>query len=232
MVKEMFDQIAPTYDVLNHVLSLGIDRGWRRKVVREVARSVQSEGDVRLLDVATGTGDLAIAMAKRLGLGLVRITGVDISEGMLAVGRKKVEAAGLAQRVKLQQGDAQKLGFEDGAFDCVTAAFGVRNFGNLEAGLKEMCRVTKKGGKCLILEFSEPRGAIFGQIYRWYFHRVLPWMGRVVSRDKGAYSYLPRSVGEFPTPEKFSEMMLEGGFSGVDVRKLTGGVAYIYTGEK
>ncbi len=247
----MFDRIAPTYDVLNHVLSFGIDRRWRQRVMRLVTGN-------DILDVATGTGDLAIAMARRLPH--ARITGVDISEGMLERGRGKIaEMSGSVSRrgrtnemqsapggrrrtdefyeldftpPNLQIGDAQNLQFPDATFDCVTAAFGVRNFGDKARGLSEMYRVLRRGGRCIILEFSEPRSVVWGAVYRWYFHNVLPLLGRLISRDKGAYTYLPRSVGDFPPPERFAAMMLEAGFSAVEKQSLTGGVAYIYIGNK
>ncbi len=231
-VERMFDSIAPTYDALNHLLSLGIDRGWRRKVVKMAARATDdgSGALVEVLDVATGTGDLAIALAK--GMPSAHVTGVDISENMLAVGRRKVEAKGLSGRIVLGTGDAERLEFADGEFDLVTVAFGVRNFGDIEAGLRGMHRVLRRGGRCLVLEFSEPRGRLFGTVYRLYFHRVLPLAGRLISRDGQAYSYLPRSVDEFPTPERFAGMIKEAGFSAVGVKKLTFGVAYIYEGVK
>lgn len=231
-VEQMFDSIAPTYDALNHLLSLGIDRSWRRRVVKMAAQATDdgSGAVVEVLDVATGTGDLAIGLARKIAA--ARITGVDISENMLAVGRRKVEAKGLEGRIGLQTGDAAKLEFADGEFDLVTVAFGVRNFGDVEAGLRGMQRVLRRGGRCLILEFSEPRGRFFGTIYRFYFHRILPLVGRLVSRDGQAYSYLPRSVVDFPLPERFAEMMKEAGFSTVGIKKLTFGVAYIYEGVK
>jgi demethylmenaquinone methyltransferase/2-methoxy-6-polyprenyl-1,4-benzoquinol methylase len=233
-VEAMFDSIAPRYDALNHLLSAGVDRLWRRRVVRLAARGL-SEGaeddpGAALLDVATGTGDLAIALAR--GLPRARVTGVDISEGMLALGRRKVARAGLADRVTLRGGDAEALAFEAGTFDVVTVAFGVRNFGDVEAGLGEMRRVLRRGGRCLVLEFSEPRRGLFAALYRFYFHRVLPWVGRAVSRDAGAYAYLPRSVEEFPAPERFEAMLLGAGFAEVKTRRLTFGVAYIYEARK
>ncbi len=225
-IEGMFDSIAPTYDALNHLLSLGIDRRWRRKVVKMAAeRSPRT-----ILDVATGTGDLAIALARRLPE--THITGVDISENMLARGREKVFRRGLDERISLTAGDAEALRFGSGEFDCVTVAFGVRNFGDIPAGLAEMCRVLRPGGKCLVLEFSEPAVPVFGWMYRIYFHRVLPWLGRVVSRDKTAYGYLPHSVDAFPAPGRFSEMLREAGFKTPLARRLTFGVAYVYEAEK
>lgn len=228
-VEMMFDAIAPTYDALNHLLSLGIDKGWRRKVVRMVAdgfREKPVSAALRILDVATGTGDLSIEIAKRIPS--AHVTGVDISEGMLAEGREKVLRRGLGERMVLQTGDAEALEFGEGRFDCVTVAFGVRNFGDIPAGLREMRRVLRSGGRCLVLELSEPTAPLFGWAYRFYFHRVLPWVGRVVSRDRAAYSYLPRSVDAFPAPRRFSEILKEAGFRTVRTKRLTGGVAYVY----
>lgn len=225
-VEQMFDNIAPTYDRLNHLLSLQIDRTWRRKAVRMAAKCRPAAA----LDVATGTGDLAIDLARKIkGL---RVTGVDISENMLAIGRRKVEEKGLSERITLGTGDAEALDFADGSFDCVTAAFGVRNFGDIPAGLREMCRVTRAGGTCLILEFSEPTVPFFGWIYRFYFHKILPAMGRLVSKDKGAYTYLPTSVDGFPPPQRFAAMLREAGFAEVSLLRLTFGVAYIYSAVK
>ena len=230
-VERMFDDIAPTYDALNHLLSFGIDRGWRRRVVRIAADFLRSHNSLRplSLDVATGTGDLAIALARRIPD--AHITGVDISENMLAAGREKVEKAELAGRIDLRTGDAERLDFPDGTFDLVTVAFGVRNFGDIAAGLREMRRVLRPGGRCLVLEFSEPRGTLFAAVYRLYFHKILPLVGRLVSRDNGAYSYLPTSVDGFPSPERFAEMMREAGFFAIETTKLTFGVSYIYEAE-
>ncbi len=225
-VEDMFDSIAPTYDRLNHLLSMQIDRTWRRKVVSVAAKN----SPVEILDVATGTGDLAICLARSMAE--ARVTGVDISENMLAIGRRKVADKRLDGRIILHTGDAEALDFEEGRFDCVTAAFGVRNFGDIPAGLCEMCRVTRTGGMCVVLEFSEPAVPLFGWAYRIYFHKILPGVGRLVSKDKGAYTYLPESVGNFPVPDTFAEMLRQAGFSDVSKRRLTFGVAYIYTARK
>ena len=225
-VEEMFDNIAPTYDRLNHLLSMQVDRTWRRKVVRMAAKNAPRE----ILDVATGTGDLAISLARKIAGS--QVVGIDISEGMLEIGRRKVAERGLGERVILQAGDAEALDFADGRFDSVTAAFGVRNFGDIGAGLREMYRVTRPGGECLVLEFSEPTVPLFGWAYRIYFHMVLPKMGRAISKNNGAYAYLPESVTGFPAPDVFAEMMREAGFSEVSERRLTFGVAYIYTARK
>ncbi|MDR2894256.1 MAG: bifunctional demethylmenaquinone methyltransferase/2-methoxy-6-polyprenyl-1,4-benzoquinol methylase UbiE [Alistipes sp.] len=225
-VEQMFDSIAPSYDALNHLLSAGVDIGWRRRVVKMVRTFDENEDGLRLLDVATGTGDLAIALARAIPA--ARVTGVDISEGMLEIGREKVAGRGLAGRVELRTGDAEALEFEGGRFDAVTVAFGVRNFGDMAAGLAEMARVLRPGGRCWVLEFSEPRVPVLGALYRFYFRRVLPLVGRIVSRDRGAYTYLPRSVGEFPAPEQFSEMLRRAGFTAVHRRRLSLGIAWIY----
>jgi demethylmenaquinone methyltransferase/2-methoxy-6-polyprenyl-1,4-benzoquinol methylase len=229
-VEGMFDAIAPKYDALNHVLSLGIDRWWRKKVVEAVDKAVDGGGrgeTFRILDVATGTGDLAIALAHAIPT--ARVTGVDISENMLATGRKKISGR---DRIELLAGDAEKLNFDDGTFDAVTVAFGVRNFGDIPRGLTEMGRVLRPGGRCVVLEFSVPTVPVFGWVFRVYFHKLLPWIGRVVSHDKAAYSYLPRSVDTFPAPGRFAEMMREAGFEEVRLRKMTFGVAAIFEGVK
>ena len=225
-VEEMFDNIAPAYDRLNDIMSFGIARAWRRAAVRRVERS----GARQILDLATGTADLAIAMARRIPE--AEVTGGDISEGMLALGREKVAQAGLAERITLVAARAEELPFADGRFDAVTAAFGVRNFADIGKGLAEMSRVLESGGGVFILEFSTPRSKIFGSLYRFYFHRVLPRIGGMISKDRRAYAYLPGSVAEFPSPEGFLRMMEEAGFAGCRAKALTGGVAYIYTGTK
>ena len=241
----MFDGIARRYDLLNHLLSLGVDRGWRRRVVR----AVRAERPRSVLDMATGTADLAIMLAKSCPG--ARVVGVDLSERMLAVGRSKVERESLSERIELVQGDAESAAYGREAFDAATVAFGVRNFEHLELGLQEMYRVLKTGGKVIILggltglfsalrpggklfvlEFGMPRGRIFGTVYRFYFHRVLPRLGGWVSRDGKAYSYLPRSVDEFPYGEAFVRLLAEAGFEDCDCRNLFGGVAQIYTARR
>ncbi len=225
-VRAMFDSIAPRYDLLNHLLSFGVDRLWRRRLVAGVA----AEGPSRILDVAAGTGDVAIALARRLPQ--ARITGIDLSDEMLAVGRGKVARRGLDDRIGLVQGDAEKLPFSDGAFDAVTIGFGIRNFGSIEAGLAEAFRVLRRGGRLSILEFSTPRGRFFGPLYRLYFHRILPLVGRLVSRDKAAYTYLPESVDHFPDNLLFLRLMEQAGFTGCRARRQMRGIAYIYEGRK
>lgn len=222
-VEEMFDSIAPTYDKLNHILSLNIDRIWRRRVMRIVRRSKA----VRIMDVATGTGDLAIAMAKRVDR--TQILGVDLSEEMLAVARQKIQKQGLEERIMLEKGDAENLSMvADGSIDAVTVAFGVRNFENMERGLREMWRTLKDGGKLVVLEFSTPKNRFIRWIYAQYSHRIIPRIGSLISKDKRAYVYLPESVDEFPSPERFSEMLQEAGFKSVKRRSQSFGIAYIY----
>jgi demethylmenaquinone methyltransferase/2-methoxy-6-polyprenyl-1,4-benzoquinol methylase len=222
-VEEMFDSIAPTYDKLNHILSLNIDRIWRRRVMRIVRRSKA----VKIMDVATGTGDLAIAMAKRVDR--TQILGVDLSEEMLAVARQKVQKQGLEERIMLEKGDAENLTMvADGSIDAVTVAFGVRNFENMERGLREMWRTLRDGGKLVVLEFSIPKNRFIRWIYAQYSHRIIPRIGSLISKDKRAYVYLPESVDEFPSPERFTEMLHEAGFKSVKRRSQSFGIAYIY----
>lgn len=225
-VREMFDNIAPRYDLLNHTLSLNIDRLWRRRVVRIVRRCRPQ----RILDVATGTGDLAIAMAR--GIPGVRVLGVDLSERMLAAAREKVAARGLDNRIVLEAGDAEHLTLADASVDVATVAFGVRNFGDLDAGLRELARTIKPGGRVVILEFSRPRNRWFRALYEFYTFKVLPRIGGVLSRDRRAYEYLPASVSAFPTPAEFLSRMERAGFHVCRARSQSFGIAQIYTGEK
>lgn len=223
----MFDNIAPTYDKINHIMSLNIDRMWRRRVMRIVRRSKAK----KIMDVATGTGDLAIAMAKRVDR--TQILGVDLSEEMLAVARQKVQKQGLDERIMLVKGDAENLSMvADGTIDAVTVAFGVRNFENIERGLREMWRTIKEGGKLVVLEFSTPKNRVVRWVYSQYFHRLVPRIGGLISKDKRAYVYLPESVDEFPTPERFSEMLKEAGFKSVKRRSQSFGIAHIYVATK
>ena len=225
-VREMFDNIAPKYDLLNHTLSMSIDRVWRRRVVGEVRRAKPG----RILDVATGTGDLAIAMARRIRD--VQVLGVDLSEQMLAVARRKIEARGLDGRIVLDRGDAERLAVADASVDVATVAFGGGNFGDLGAGLRERARTIKPGGKVVILEFSRPRNRVFRALYEFYSYKILPRIGGLVSRDKRAYEYLPASVGEFPAPEEFMAMMARAGFRNCRARSQSFGIAQIYIGER
>lgn len=226
-VEEMFDNIAPNYDRLNHILSLNIDRIWRRRVMRIVRRSKAR----RIMDLATGTGDLAIAMAKRVDR--TQILGVDLSEEMLAVARAKIQKQGLEERIMLEKGDAENLTMvADGSLDAVTVAFGVRNFENMERGLSEIFRTLRPGGKLVVLEFSMPKNRLIRWIYSQYAHRLLPRIGGMISKDKRAYTYLPDSVEEFPSPERFAEILRFVGFSSVRLRSQSFGIAYIYDATK
>lgn len=223
-VERMFDNISPRYDLLNRLFSLGVDQGWRRKVMRLVAR----EPVEHLLDVATGTADLAILASKRVP----RVTGVDISEGMLSHGRTKVAKRGLADRVVLQRADSASLPFAEDTFEAVTVAFGVRNFEELERGIAEMRRVLKPNGRLFVLEFSKPRNTLLGGLFRFYFHRVMPFVGRLVSKDKSAYTYLPKSVDAFPEGDAFVRIMEATGLRECSATPLTGGIATLYVGRK
>lgn len=226
-VEQMFDNIAPTYDKLNHIMSLNIDRMWRRRVMRIVRRAKAH----KIMDVATGTGDLAIAMAKRVDR--TQILGVDISEEMLAVARRKIEKQGLEERIMLEKGDAENLSMvASESIDAITVAFGVRNFENIERGLSELYRTLKPGGKLVVLEFSMPKNRLVRWVYSQYAHRLLPRIGGMISKDKQAYTYLPDSVEEFPAPERFSDMLREAGFCRVKARSQSFGIAYIYDATK
>lgn len=224
-VAEMFDNISARYDFLNHFLSMGIDKGWRRKVVRMIGAKNPST----ILDIATGTGDLAIALSK---IPNTQITGLDLSAGMLKVGEEKIEKKGLTSQISLQQGDSENLPFEDNSFDAITVAFGVRNFENLEKGLSEIHRVVKPGGTVAVLEFSQPTGFPFKQVYRFYFKFILPTIGRLVSKDESAYTYLPESVDAFPYGDRFVQILNKLGFKKPVAKEVTFGVATIYTATK
>lgn len=222
---EMFNNIAPKYDFLNHFLSFGIDKGWRRTAIRLLMKY----SPATILDVATGTADFAIESLKT---GAQKIVGVDISEEMLAVGRAKVEKLGAGHRITLQQGDSEELNFPDQSFDAVTVAFGVRNFENLSKGIGELYRVLKPGGIICVLEFSKPRNFPVKQCYGIYSFYILPFFGRLFSKDSSAYRYLPESVEKFPDGEEFLSILSKSGFSHTKQYRQTFGVATIYTGTK
>ena len=224
-VAEMFDNIAPRYDFLNHFLSFGIDKIWRRKAIRLLIKHAPSY----ILDVATGTGDFAIASLKT---GAQKVIGIDISEEMLAVGKTKIEALGVGNRITLQKGDSEELGFLDNTFDAVTVAFGVRNFENLSKGIDELFRVLKPGGVVCILEFSKPRSFPVKQLYSIYSFYILPFFGRLFSKDRSAYRYLPESVERFADGDEFLTILGESGFIQTRQYRQTFGVATIYTGIK
>jgi demethylmenaquinone methyltransferase/2-methoxy-6-polyprenyl-1,4-benzoquinol methylase len=223
-VAEMFDNISKRYDFLNHLLSLGIDKGWRRKVVKQV----MSKNPQNVLDVATGTADLAIALGKAMK---ADVKGLDISAGMLEVGREKVAKRKL-KNVELVLGDGENLPFANNTFDAVTVAFGVRNFENLEKGLKDIYRVIKPGGQLVVLEFSQPEKAPFKQFYNFYFKNILPTIGKLVSKDSRAYTYLPESVQAFPYGDAFLNKLDECGYKNNSSKPVTFGIASIYIGKK
>lgn len=224
-VAQMFDSISARYDFLNHMLSLSIDKGWRKKVVKMVA--AQNPKDI--LDVATGTGDLAIALT---AVKPEKITGIDISQGMLDVGVKKIKQRNLQDIITMQKADSENLPFEDNTFDVATVAFGARNFQDLAKGLAEMNRVIKPGGKIFVLEFSQPTGFPFKQVYKFYFKNILPGLGKLISKDASAYTYLPESVEAFPYGKNFTDIMHQVGFSKTSIQPVTFGVATIYSGTK
>ncbi|HOZ15487.1 MAG TPA: bifunctional demethylmenaquinone methyltransferase/2-methoxy-6-polyprenyl-1,4-benzoquinol methylase UbiE [Tenuifilaceae bacterium] len=225
-VAAMFNSIAAKYDFLNHFLSLGIDKLWRCRLVKQLAKSNPRQ----VLDIATGTGDLAIQLAKHHKS--VNITGVDISENMLSIGREKILKRKLEERINLKQANSLNLPFADGEFDAAMVAFGVRNFEDLSKGITEIHRVLKNGGSLYVLEFSMPSRFPMRNLYRFYFRRVLPFVGGIVSGSKSAYTYLPESVFAFPEKEKFVEIMANAGFKNCSYKRLTFGVASIYVGSK
>ena len=225
-IATMFDRIAPRYDALNHLLSFQIDRRWRKTASRWAAEGTPAT----VLDVATGTADLAMLLARRLPN--AHIVGIDCSEKMLALGKEKVRRKQLEGHVDLQWGDVASLPFQEGSFDAVTVAFGVRNFAQLKQGLSEIQRVTRPQGLVTILEFSLPERFPVKQLYRFYFHRILPTIGRWVSRDPEAYRYLPNSVERFPQLEAFERLLAAQGLDPVRRRRLTFGIATLYQAKK
>ena len=221
----MFDSISGNYDFLNHFLSLGIDIRWRRKAVKLLARGKPK----LILDVATGTGDFAVETLK---LNPDKVIGIDISEGMLEVGRKKMKDRGYDSRIELLSGDSENLPFEENKFDAVVVGFGVRNFENLEKGLAEMYRVLKPGGRMVVLEFSKPTMFPFKQLFNFYFNFILPKIGKLISRDPAAYTYLPESVQAFPDGDSFVRILNRIGFKDTLCKPLTLGISSLYTGIK
>ena len=252
----MFDSIAGDYDALNHILSLDVDKIWRKKALKQI---VDAPAPVQVLDLACGTGDFSIAIAKALsrshkpvtstgsvtGASVVgepsrttgsaaesHVTGVDLSEGMLAVMREKVQKAGLTEMISIEEGDGENLRFPDNTFDRVTIAFGIRNFEDRPKGLREMLRVLKPGGRLVILELSRPENKVIRWFYDLYFLHILPKIGGKVSGDKAAYAYLPASVAAFPGKKEFTATMREAGFRTVTHKAFTLGICRMYTGEK
>lgn len=225
-VRNMFNNIAGKYDFLNHFLSLGIDVYWRKKMVNILKKKYPNQ----ILDIATGTGDLAITIARALPHS--HIIGADISENMLEIGKQKMIKKNLDQQIFMEMGDSENLKYNDGFFDAVTVAFGVRNYEDLEKGLKEMNRVTKKNGAVYILEFSKPTAFPIKQIYNFYFKRILPSLGKSVSKDNSAYTYLPESVQQFPDGDNFLKFLSGAGYQNVQQKKMSLGIVSIYTGIK
>jgi demethylmenaquinone methyltransferase/2-methoxy-6-polyprenyl-1,4-benzoquinol methylase len=224
-VADMFDNISHRYDFLNHFLSLGIDKLWRRKAIRMLRKGQPK----MVLDIATGTGDFAIRARK---LKPEKIIGVDISEGMMAKGREKLVKRKLDQLIELKYGDSEDLPFPDQHFDALTVGFGVRNFENLEKGLAEMLRVLKPGGTGIILEFSKPKRFPVKQLFGFYSNKIIPFFGRLISKDKAAYTYLPESVAAFPEGQDFMAILEKLGYKEVKARTVSGGIATIYSGKK
>lgn len=226
MVRGMFNDIAPTYDKLNHILSLDIDKLWRKRVVR----IVQKLGATKIMDMATGTGDLAIAMARNIEGST--IYGADFSSEMLAVAERKIEQLGLSERISLTECNAEMIPFEDGVVDAATVAFGVRNFEHQREALTEIKRTIRSGGHLVVLEFSNPRCGFVRWCYRLYSHYILPAIGRLVSKHATAYTYLPDSIDKFASPEAFTTLLKEVGFDSVERKSQSLGIAHIYIAHK
>jgi len=225
-VEQMFDQIAHSYDLLNHTLSLGIDKGWRRKAIDKLGQYMPQ----KILDIATGTGDFAILAAERIKP--IQIIGVDISVGMMNVGREKVEKKGMQQTIQFQKEDCMRLSFHESEFDAVMSAYGVRNFQDLDAGLREMYRVLKTGGHALIVELATPPHFPMKQLFWLYAHVVMPVIGRIVSRDAKAYTYLPTTMAAFPQGEEMEKILKKAGFSNIFWKRFTFGICTMYLAEK
>ena len=226
-IRDMFDGIAPSYDRLNHLMSMGVDRRWRKRALREIVDGTPQQ----VLDVACGTGDSTIAIARAVGSGS-QVTGVDISEGMMALVMRKAAHEGVHDRIRLQVADAENLPFSEDRFHRVTCAFGIRNFEHKERGLSEFYRVLRPGGKAVILELSVPSNRTVRTLYDLYFMHILPWVGGLVSGDKAAYRYLPASVHAFPAPEVFMDMMRAAGFAAVRHSSFSFGLCRMFVGEK
>jgi demethylmenaquinone methyltransferase/2-methoxy-6-polyprenyl-1,4-benzoquinol methylase len=222
----MFDDIAGRYDFLNHLLSFGVDRIWRKKAIKAISETHKNS---KIIDIACGTGDLSIAALK---LDPEYVKGIDISQKMIDLGREKIIKSGISDRIELIKGDSEKICFNDNSFDVAMTAFGVRNFSEPMKGLAEMKRVIRKGGLIMILEFSKPSGFLFRQIYSFYFLKILPYIGKLFSNNRQAYSYLPSSVMQFPDSQQFMDIMKRAGLSEIKQKKLSFGIATIYTGLK
>ena len=226
LVEEMFDNIAPTYDTLNHRLSWDIDKGWRKKAIRQLLPFQPKT----ILDIATGTGDFAILSAKELRP--QRMIGIDISEGMMKIGQKKVEAEGLQHIVSFKKDDCTHLSFDDNSFDAVTAAFGIRNFQNLDQGLSEMYRVLRPNGHLSIVELTTPVSFPMKQLFKLYSHTMLPVYGKLISKDTSAYSYLTKTIEAFPQGEVMLDILRKAGFENASFKRLTFGICTMYFATK
>ncbi len=224
-ISSMFNDIAPKYDFLNHFLSLGIDKRWRKKVIKALSGKKYD----KILDIATGTGDLAIDLNK---LNPDKIIGIDIAEKMVEIGNRKIKKKKLQEKITLNVGDALNIDFPDKYFDAATCAFGVRNFQNLEVGLAEIYRILNENGKIVVLEFSNPKCKIVSAFYKLYFNNILPFIGKIFSKNNSAYSYLPQSVKTFPNRNNFTEILDNVGFKNTSFKSLTFGIACVYEGTK
>ena len=225
-VEAMFDNIASTYDTLNHRLSWNIDRYWRKKAIKRLA----AHAPKKILDIATGTGDFAIQACQQLPE--VQITAVDISEGMMQVGRQKVKKKGLQQHIQFEREDCTALSYPDNTFDAITTAFGIRNFASLDKGLEEMCRVLRPGGLLCILELTQPMSFPMRQLFHIYSHTVLPLYGRLISKDTEAYSYLTKTIEAFPQGERMMDILRHAGFREAAFQRLTLGICTLYFATK
>ena len=227
-VQKMFSDIAPRYDLLNRLLSCGQDQYWRK---RAVTRLSPKAGE-RFLDIATGTADVALEITRKVPQGATQVVGMDFSEKMLELAQQKIDSQGKARSIQLKSGSAEKLPFEDNSFDGTTTAFGVRNFSDVRQSLREMYRVLKPGGRCVILEFSLPKNSALNALYRFYFEVLLPKVGRLISKHPSAYTYLPETVAAFPVRKEFSSLMQQAGFMNITYKELTLGIVILYTGVK
>lgn len=226
-IQTMFSSIAPRYDLLNRLLSLGRDRYWRRFAVSRLPQKQAA----RFLDVATGTGDVAVEIINQRGPD-ARITGIDFSEGMLDLGKKKISDLGYQKQVDLRHGDVTSLDFEDELFDAAIIAFGIRNVPDYKKGIKEMARVVKKGGRVVVLEFTSVQSRFFQRLFRLYLTKILPFIGGIISGKKTAYKYLSDSVIDFPNPEEFKKIMLDSGLKKVEYHRLTFSIVTVHAGTK